>query len=85
MLRKEKPKPVTPRQFEVLEYIRLYADHHGKNPSQLAIAHGIDGTQNSVFRMMQLLQDRGVIYRERLCARQYQVISDYELKQNYRA
>ena len=75
---------VTPRQFECLEFIRTYAEINGKNPSQYEIAKGIVSTQNSIFRMMQLLQTKGVIFRARLCSRKYTVISDYKIKEKYR-
>jgi SOS-response transcriptional repressor LexA len=74
---------VTPRQHDLLEFVKRFALENGKNPSQNEIAAGIKTTQNSVYKMMQLLQDRGVIFRDQLWARQYEVVGEYKLKDKY--
>lgn len=74
---------VTPRQHDLLEFVKRFALENGKNPSQNEIAAAIKTTQNSVYKMMQLLQDRGVIFRDQLWARQYEIVGEYKLKDKY--
>jgi Mn-dependent DtxR family transcriptional regulator len=72
---------VTSRQFDCLEFIRAYHSETGAYPSQYQIAAGIHSTQNSIFMMFQKLIDKGVIHRERLWCRKYNLAADYCLKQ----
>ena len=39
---------VTPRQHDLLDFVKRFALENGKNPSQNEIARGIKTTQNSV-------------------------------------
>lgn len=74
---------VTQRQYDLLEFVASFSSERGRNPSQNEIARGIKTTQNSVYKMMQLLQDRGVIFRDRLWARQYEVVGEYKIKEKF--
>lgn len=76
-------REVTKRQYDLLEFVASFASKQGRNPSQNEIASGIKTTQNSVYKMMQLLQDRGVIFRDQLWARQYKIVSEYKIKDKY--
>lgn len=74
---------VTRRQHDLLDFVASFSDERGRNPSQNEIARGIKTTQNSVYKMMQLLQDRGIIFRDQLWARQYEVVSEYKIKDKH--
>lgn len=74
---------VTQRQYDLLEFVASFSSERGRNPSQNEIARGIKTTQNSVYKMMQLLQDRGVIFRDRLWARQYKIVGEYKIKEKF--
>jgi hypothetical protein len=72
---------VPSRQFECLEFIRAYHAETGAYPSQSQLAAGIHSTQHRIFMMFQKLINQGVIHRERLWCREYNLAADYCLKQ----
>jgi len=79
---------MTRRQRELLDYIKAYlAANHGVAPSfeEMAKALNVAGKAN-VFRMLNALEDQGVIRRDHNRARRIEVIADSpEYERGYRA
>lgn len=59
-----------PRQMDLLRFIAGYVEAHGKSPTHLEMAHALGQRhKGSVNRMLNLLEERGLIRRQRSQAR----------------
>lgn len=71
--------PPTPRQRELLEFIRGYIEEHGSAPSvqEMAAALGLD-SKSSAFRMIGALEERGWVHRIRGRSRAIAIVDHAE-------
>jgi repressor LexA len=62
-------RPATPRQAEILTFVRDYIHKHGYSPTYEEIAGEFDISKVTVFEHLATLQNRGLVYREKHKAR----------------
>lgn len=70
-------RPLTERQNEAYEFIRSYVDRHRKPPTlqEIGDALGI-ASSNGVYKLLQALEEKGYIEREKHAARGIQLIDE---------
>ena len=72
-------RPATPRQTEILTFIRDYQHKHGFSPTYDEIAAEYDISKVTVFEHLTILEERGLIHRDRHKARSLQLADHLEL------
>lgn len=72
-------RPATPRQTEILTFIRDYQHKHGYSPTYDEIADEYGISKVTVFEHLTILEDRGLITRELHKARSLQLADHLEL------
>lgn len=77
--RRKQTKPGTPRQTEILTYIRDYMHKHGFSPTYDEIAEQFGISKVTVFEHLTILEERGLIYREKHKARSLRLADHLEL------
>lgn len=71
--RSKPTRPATPRQAEILTFIRHYLHRHGYSPTYDEIAAEFGISKVTVFEHLTILEDRGLISRDRHKARSLQL------------
>ena len=78
--RREKPtKPSTPRQTQILTFVRDYAHKHGYSPTYDEIAAEFGISKVTVFEHLTILEERGLISRDKHKARSLQLADHLQL------
>lgn len=72
-------RPATPRQTEILTYVRDYTHKNGYSPTYDEIAEEFDISKVTVFEHLTILEDRGLITREKHKARSLHLAEHLEL------
>ncbi len=62
-------RPLTPRQAQILEWIRTFLDQHGLPPTLREIGTAFDMKSSSVFQFIEVLERKGCLKRGTLGAR----------------
>ena len=52
---------LTPRQREVLDFIRAHVAQHGKSPTRVEIADGVNANSGAVSQLLYALEARGLV------------------------
>ena len=68
-------RPTTPRQVEILTFVRDYLHRHGYSPTYDEIAARFDITKVTVFEHLTTLEDRGLLTRRKHMARSLELAS----------
>jgi repressor LexA len=68
-------RPTTPRQVEILTFVRDYLHRHGYSPTYDEIAAQFDITKVTVFEHLTTLEDRGLLTRRKHMARSLELAS----------
>jgi repressor LexA len=72
-------RPATPRQAEILTFVRDYTHKNGYSPTYEEIAEKFDISKVTVFEHLSTLQARGLVYREKHKARSLRLADHLEL------
>lgn len=72
-------RPATPRQTEILTYVRDYTHKHGYSPTYDEIAEQFGISKVTVFEHLTILEERGLIRREKHKARSLLLADHLEL------
>jgi|CXWL01.1.fsa_nt_gi repressor LexA len=72
-------RPATPRQREILVFIRDYTHRNGYSPTYEEIAEKFDISKVTVFEHLTILEGRGLISRDKHKARSLRLASHLEL------
>lgn len=72
-------RPATPRQTEILTFVRNYAHKHGYSPTYEEIATEFGISKVTVFEHLATLQERGLLRREKHKARSLYLAEHLEL------
>ena len=72
-------RPATPRQAEILTFIRDYQHRHGYSPTYDEIAAQFDISKVTVFEHLTILEERGLLKREKHKARSLLLADHLEL------
>lgn len=72
-------RPATPRQAEILTFVRDYMHKHGYSPTYEEIAAEFGITKVTVFEHLTTLEERGLLHRDKHKARSLQLSDDLEL------
>jgi repressor LexA len=72
-------RPATPRQAEILTFVRDYIHKNGYSPTYDEIAERFDITKVTVFEHLSILEERGLVHREKHKARSLELASHLEL------
>jgi len=72
-------RPATPRQTEILTFVRDYIHKNGYSPTYDEIAEEFDITKVTVFEHLSVLEERGLVYRQKHKARSLELASHLEL------
>ena len=77
--RSKATRPATPRQAEILTFVRDYTHRHGFSPTYDEIAAEFDISKVTVFEHLSILEDRGLLRRDKHKARSLQLADPLEL------
>lgn len=77
--RSKATRPATPRQAEILTFIRDYSHRHGYSPTYDEIAAEFDISKVTVFEHLTILEERGLLTKNRHKARSLQLAEHLEL------
>ena len=78
--RRGKPaRPTTPRQVEILTFVRDYAHKHGYSPTYDEIAARFGISKVTVFEHLTTLEERGLVSKGKHKARSLELASDLQL------
>jgi len=77
--RKRITHPASPRQAQILTFIRDYTHRHGYSPTYDEIAAEFDITKVTVFEHLTHLEELGLLHRDRYKARSLQLADHVEL------
>lgn len=77
--RKKATRPATPRQSQILTYIRDYRREHGYSPTLQEIGDKLDISKVTVFEHLTVLEERGLVVRDRHKARSLELAEHLEL------
>ena len=78
--RQKRPtRPATPRQVEILTFIRDYTHRHGYSPTYDEIADQFGISKVTVFEHLTILEERGLLKRDKHKARSLRLASHLEL------
>ncbi len=72
-------RPATPRQAEILTFVRDYTHRHGFSPTYDEIAAQFDISKVTVFEHLTILEGRGLLRRDKHKARSLQLADHLEL------
>jgi repressor LexA len=72
-------RPATPRQAQILTFVRDYAHRHGYSPTYDEIAAEFDISKVTVFEHLTLLEERGLVSRDKHKARSLQLANHLQL------
>lgn len=72
-------RPATPRQSQILIYIRDYRREHGYSPTLQEIGDHLDISKVTVFEHLSVLEERGLVIRDRHKARSLELAEHLEL------
>ena len=75
MSKRQVMKGLTLRQFEARQYIARYIDEHGFAPSGAEIGAELGITVRGVFGLIERLEKRGHIVRERYSPRSFALVT----------
>ncbi|HVP12767.1 MAG TPA: transcriptional repressor LexA [Phycisphaerae bacterium] len=71
--RTKQTRPATPRQAEILTFVRDYIHKYGYSPTYEEIAGEFDISKVTVFEHLTTLEERGLVYHEKHKARSLQL------------
>lgn len=77
--RPRQTRPATPRQAEILTFVRDYTHRHGFSPTYDEIAAEFDISKVTVFEHLSILEERGLLRRDKHKARSLQLADHLEL------
>ncbi|HKQ47903.1 MAG TPA: transcriptional repressor LexA [Phycisphaerae bacterium] len=77
--RSKQTRPATPRQAEILTFVRDYTHRHGFSPTYDEIAAEFDISKVTVFEHLSILEGRGLLRRDKHKARSLQLADHLEL------
>lgn len=77
--KKKKTRPATPRQSQILIFIRDYRREHGYSPTLQEIGDHLSISKVTVFEHLSVLEERGFVYRDRHKARSLELADHLEL------
>lgn len=77
--RPRQTRPATPRQAEILTFVRDYTHRHGFSPTYDEIAAEFDISKVTVFEHLTILEGRGLLRRDKHKARSLQLADHLEL------
>ena len=78
--RQKRPtRPATPRQVEILTFIRDYTHRHGYSPTYDEIADQFGISKVTVFEHLTILEERGLLKRDKHKARSLRLANHLEL------
>lgn len=72
-------RPATPRQSQILTYVRDYTREHGYCPTLQEIGDHLGISKVTVFEHLSVLEDRGLVHRDRHKARSLELAEHLEL------
>jgi repressor LexA len=72
-------RPATPRQTEILVFIRDYTHRNGYSPTYEEIAEKFDISKVTVFEHLTILEERGLVTRDKHKARSLRLANHLEL------
>lgn len=72
-------RPATPRQSQILVFIRDYRREHGYSPTLQEIGDHLDISKVTVFEHLSVLEERGLVLRDRHKARSLELAEHLEL------
>jgi SOS-response transcriptional repressor LexA len=67
---------LTAKQREVYEFIVWFIDEHGHSPSFTEIVEAVSAARSGVSRLVDCLEERGVITRLNHCARSISIVGN---------